>query len=170
MDDEPRRGGISCLSAHCCSGCSSSAWFWSCWRYDDDHRNRQPHPGSPADPDPLAAAHLAERPQRPGDVLRPRPHGTGGGQPGHGPDRLPGRRGVEPGRRPGAGCLAGVGRRHDPRALSGRRLRQREHYADREAQGYVVEVDAQTARAQGFYGVGPVGVVVHFEEGKETRE
>jgi len=38
-----------------------------------------------------------------------------------------------------------------------------QHIAEREARGYVVEVDARTARRIGFYGVGPHPVVVLFE-------
>jgi hypothetical protein len=39
---------------------------------------------------------------------------------------------------------------------------RRDHYDQRESQNYVVEVDAQTAMARGFYGVGPVPVIVWF--------
>lgn len=41
---------------------------------------------------------------------------------------------------------------------------ERRHMGERERQGLVVEVDAQTARLRGFYGVGPVAVQVWFVE------
>ena len=41
---------------------------------------------------------------------------------------------------------------------------QERHYQEREDQGRVVEVDAETAQRQGFYGVGPVSVKVWFDD------
>jgi hypothetical protein len=46
----------------------------------------------------------------------------------------------------------------------------RRHFEEREAQGYIVEVDAQTAQERGFYGVGPVDVRVHFAPNLGGRE
>jgi len=40
---------------------------------------------------------------------------------------------------------------------------QRIHFDEREQQGRVVEVPAWVARLQGFYGIGPIGVVVWFD-------
>lgn len=44
----------------------------------------------------------------------------------------------------------------------------RRHFGERERQGLVVEVDAQTAQRRGFYGVGPVPVAVWFVEPRAT--
>ena len=41
---------------------------------------------------------------------------------------------------------------------------QKAHYAKRERQGRVVEVSARVAKERGFYGVGPVPVMVWFEK------
>ena len=41
---------------------------------------------------------------------------------------------------------------------------QERHYKRRESKRLVVEVDAQTAMRQGFYGVGPWEVRVYFED------
>ena len=37
------------------------------------------------------------------------------------------------------------------------------HYDDREAAGYIVETSAKFADEMGFYGVGPVPVIVYFQ-------
>ena len=41
---------------------------------------------------------------------------------------------------------------------------KRQHYSIREKKGYVVEVDAETARRHGFYKVGPAPVKVYFDD------
>ena len=41
---------------------------------------------------------------------------------------------------------------------------QREHYEARERKGYVIEVDAETARRHGFFGIGPILVKVYFDD------
>ena len=41
---------------------------------------------------------------------------------------------------------------------------RRDHYKARERKGYVVEVDAQTAKRHGFFGIGPVPVKVYFDD------
>ena len=41
---------------------------------------------------------------------------------------------------------------------------RREHYKTREERGYVVEVDAETAKRHGFWKIGPAPVKVYFAD------
>ena len=41
---------------------------------------------------------------------------------------------------------------------------QRNHYETREKRGYVIEVNTETAKRHGFFGVGPVPVKVYFAD------